>query len=113
MATRSIKRNDTKVTPWARFLDEDGTPINLTGVTVVYTLQDRGTGLNKVDRAAATVRDQTTWPGEAFFQFEPEDIDTAMDAEEEWELTYTDGLKESFPVGESVLVTIQADLDAV
>lgn len=113
MPVRTLKRHDTKVTPWARFLDEAGAPIDLTGCTVVYTLQDQATQLNVITRASATIRTQATWPGEVFYQFLPSEVADVLMGSEEWEVSYPGGLKESFPVGDMVQVIIEPDLDNV
>ena len=111
MGSRTIKRHDTHVMAWARFLDEGGTPLNLTGCTVVYTLRDQETGALRITRAAASIRNQTTNPGEVLYQFTAAQTATVLYGPEEWEVTYTDATKESFPVGETVIVTIEADVD--
>jgi hypothetical protein len=111
MQERRIKRHDDTVTPWARFLDEAGVPIDLTGCTVRYTVQDIQTGETPIVRAPTLIRDQTSFRGEVFYQFTPADVATALYGSEEWEVTYPDGRKETFPVGDSVTVIIQPDLD--
>ena len=113
MPERIIKRHDTRVTPRVRFLDEQQQPIVLTGLTVRYTLRALGTTTLKINRATATIPDQLVTPGEAFYQPVAADVDTAGLYEEEWEIDYGSGSKESFPVKAQIIVSILEDLDDV
>ncbi len=109
---RLIKRNDTNNWARARLVDENEAPINLTGATVRYTLQHVRLRTLKVNRATATLMDQTVYPGEVYYEWLTADIDTAGTYREEWEVTYSSGEKETFPVGEDQIVIIHGDLDA-
>lgn len=112
MPARIIKRHDTAVLPRAKLLDEDGVPlVGLDSATVRYTLQAVATGVLKVTRATATVANQTTSPGEVSYQWLAGDVDTVGVYSEEWEVTYADGRKETFPTDAPQYVEIQADLD--
>jgi hypothetical protein len=106
-------------------LDQDGMPIDLTGATVRYTLRERtGTGF-LVTRGAATLVNQTTYPGEAYYPWQAGETGTgsaalvalafgeSLDYVEEWEITYPSGLIESLPTRseDRVIVRILADLD--
>ena len=76
-------------------------------------------------RGSATVANQTTNPGEAFYAWQAGETGTDsaalmalafgeyLDYVEEWEVTYPGGLIESFPVRrqDTVYVRIKADLD--
>jgi hypothetical protein len=114
MPIRVIHRHDTSVMPRVRFLDEGGGPIaGLDTATIRYTLRAVGTGTLKVTRALATPANQTTFPGEVYYQFVPGDVDTAGIYAEEWEITYVDGTKETFPAKLPQYVEILADYDNV
>jgi hypothetical protein len=108
---RIIKRHDTRVMPRARLLDEYDQPIDLTGATVTYTLQDALSGVNKVTRASAFIDDQTSNLGEVFYQFAPADVDTVGFYSEQWEVVYATGEKETFPTGQTQTVRIEPDFD--
>ena len=108
---RILKRHDTAVMPRAKFLDEDGAAVDLTGATVVYTLREWVSKRVKILRQTATVRDQVLYLGEVYYPWMPTDVNTAGDYEEEWEITYSGGSKESFPVGTRQKVRIEADYD--
>lgn len=109
---RILKRNDTNSWARMRLLDEHGAPINLTGATVRYTLQHIRLRTLKVNRQTATLMDQTIYPGEVYYEWLTADIDTAGTYREEWEVTYSSGEKETFPVGEDQIVRVIDDLDA-
>lgn len=111
MPTRIIKRHDTKVTPRARFLDEDDTPLVLTGCTITYSLREVLTGTLKVNRATANQEDQGLYPGQCFYQFLDADVDTVGTYSEQWEVEYSSGLKETFPVGTQQFLVIEEDYD--
>lgn len=113
MADRIIKRHDTAVQPRAKLLDEDGTPLDLTGVTVHYTLRARLTKQVKVLRGTAYVRDQVRYPGEVYYLFAAGDVDTAGLYDEEWEVDWGSGNKETFPLGTRQRVRIEEDYDNV
>jgi hypothetical protein len=102
------------VQPRARFLDEDGQPLDdLITCTVKYTLRDLSTGTLKINRATALVPNQATYPGEAYYQFVSADVDTPGKYAEEWEVTHSDGTKETFPAVGVVYVDILPDYDNV
>lgn len=111
MPSRIIKRHDTKVTPRARFLDENNVPIVLTGATITYSMRDVLLGTLKVNRAEAHAEDQVLYPGQAFYQFLPTDVDILGTYVEQWEVEYGDGKKETFPVGIEQFVVIEEDID--
>jgi hypothetical protein len=112
MADRILKRNDTNVLPRALFLDEYGAPIPLTGHTVRYSLLNVKLRTLKVNRASATLADQAIAPGEVYYTLVAGDVDTSGTYQEEWEVTYSSGKKETFPTGEAQIVRIIDDIDA-
>ena len=113
MPDRKLKRHDTHVTPRVRLLDELGAALDLTDLDVVYTLRNLRTGELKVDRATATLDDQTTNRGEVFYALVAADVDTPGVYAEEWEVTYADSTKETFPTGIQQRVIIEPDEDDV
>lgn len=109
---RWLTRHDVKIVPRAKFHDETGTALVLTGITVRYTLKDRATGILVINRQPATAENQTTNPGEAYYQVSALQMANTLDGMEEWELEHTAGVKESFPVGTvAQVVRIVADVD--
>lgn len=114
MASRIIHRHDTTVQPRVRLLDEDGdTLTDLATATVKYTMRNVASGALKINRASATVPNQTAYPGEVYYQFVAGDVDTAGTYVEEWEVTHADLTKETFPAGSVQYVEIVADYDNV
>jgi hypothetical protein len=108
---RYLTRHDTHICPRARFLDEVGDALDLTDCTVTYTLKNRQTGTLKLTLAPADMEDQLTNAAEVFYQPEAIDVDTAGNYAEEWEITYLDSTKETFPSdGKPQLVKITEDL---
>lgn len=112
MSDRILKRNDTNVLPRALLQDETGAVINLTGCTVRYSLLNVRLRTLKVNRASATLADQAIAPGEVYYTLVAGDVDTSGTYQEEWEVTYGSGKKETFPTGEAQMVRIVDDLDA-
>jgi hypothetical protein len=114
MADRIFHRHDTAVQARALLLDDTRVPITgLAGATVRYTLKEFFSGGLKINRATATIRDQSLYPGEVYYQFVAADVDTIGTYVEEWEITYADGLKETFPARVPQYVQIVADYDNV
>jgi hypothetical protein len=111
MPDRVIKRHDTAQQPQVRLLDETGAEITLTGATVTYTLTNIETGVVKVNRGTAVLRDQGTNTGEVYYQLVSGDVDTVGLYQEEWEVVYSGGARETFPVGAVQVVRIEADAD--
>lgn len=111
-STRFIKRHDTAVQPRMRALDEKGVAIDLTGATATYSLALLSTGVLKVNRGSAVLADQLLHPGEIYYMFTGPNVNTAGLYQEEWEIVYPGGFKETFPTKKDVwLVDIQADID--
>ena len=86
-------------------------PLVLTGATVTYTLTNLETGVVKINRGVATLRNQTTNPGEVYYQLASGDVDTVGVYAEQWEVIHSGGAKETFPVGEMQLLRIETDAD--
>lgn len=113
MPDRIIKRHDTSVQPRSKLLDEAGVALVLTGATITYTLRAVADGALKINRATGTLANQTSFPGEVFYQLTAGNVDTAGVYAEEWEIVHSGGTKETFPVGTLQLVRIEEDADNV
>ena len=109
---RTIVRHDTFVTARAQFLDEAGVAMDLTGKTVRYVLRDIPTQTLIVNRLAATLENQTTNLGQAYYTYLAAHVANAGDFLEEWVIEQAGGAQETFPVGLPQLVRIVGDQDA-
>lgn len=111
---RWLTRHSLKVVPRAKFYDEAGEPITLTGMTVRYTLKDVATQTLIVNRQTATLENQTTNPGEAYYPVTALQMANALDGVEEWEVDHGASGTETFPAnGVAQVVRIVADVDNV
>jgi hypothetical protein len=90
-----IKQNDT-----ASFLTRDlkdafGSPVNVTGATVVFSMREKPAGTVKVDAQAAVVVAAGT--GRVRYEWTAANTNTANEYEGEFQVTYADGKIQSFP----------------
>lgn len=87
----NIKQNDTL--PKLRMLltDTDGVPLDLTGAAVLFRMQPKAGGANKVSRAGAVVSPATG--GIVEYAWQAGDTDTIGKFNAEWVLTYSDGIR--------------------
>ncbi len=108
---RTLMRHDTKITARAKFLGTDGVGLNLTGVTIRYSLRDLASDTLVVNRQAATAENQTTNLGECFYTFAAPQVAHALEGLEEWEIEWSAGVAETFPVGLRQRVRIVGDVD--
>ena len=107
MATATIKQYDTAIT-FNDTLTKDGSPVDLTGASVKF-LMKKGATLYEatasiVVAASGTVKFDV-------FGATPTFPTAAGDWEQEWEVTFTDSSKLTFPSGSYNTVTIMKDLD--
>ena len=109
---RTLVRHDTYITARAQFYDEAGVARDLTGKTVRYTLRDIPTQTLIVNRLTASLENQTTNAGQAYYTYLTAHVANMVESYEEWELEHTGGAKETFPVGLPQLVRIIGDQDA-
>lgn len=86
--------------------NKDGTVVNLTGASVRYILAKPGETAKVA--AAATIVSATA--GTVKYTWAGTDTDTDGDFEEEWEVTFSSGKKQTFPYGMRNSVTIMKDL---
>jgi hypothetical protein len=111
---RILTRHATKVVPRARFLDEQGVAIDLTGLTVRYTLRDMQTGTAIVNRQDAALENQTTNTGQAYYALQAAHVAHSLDAWEQWEVDHGAGGTEAFPASTlGQWVKIVEDVDNV
>lgn len=102
----ALKRGDTRTAIRATLLEPSGSPANLTGASVRFLMADLR-GQVRIDRAAE-VLDATG--GVVRFVPEPGDTDVAGTYRAEFEVTFSDGRKESYPNTGYITVEIIPDL---
>lgn len=106
-----IKRGDRQPGISAVLRDAAGVGVNLTGATVKFLMR-RFTDGALIVSAGATPGNQTTDPGRVNYLWAAGDTDVAGYHYAEWEVTYTDGTKQTFPTSGYHLIDVIADLDS-
>src|SRR5688572_10606776 len=102
-----IKQGDRRE-PIERVLrGSDGNPVDLTGATVRFIMRAIG-GAMKVDQAASIVGTPTA--GRARYSWGATDTDTVGTFEAEFEVTFGDGTKQTFPNRSYIPVAVVEDL---
>lgn len=107
MATHAIKRNDTRPFPAVNLTYDDGSPVVLSGASVVFKMH-ASDGSLKVN-AAAVVTDAAN--GGVEYQPVTGDFDEAGRFPAEWEVTFGDGTVQTFPTLAWDYVIVRSDLD--
>lgn len=102
--TITLKRNDTKVNLKATLSNESG-PVDLTDCQVRFVMSTRK--VIKVDKQAL-IQDGAN--GLVWVVFESEDTNEAGTFQAEFEVTFPDERKETFPNAGYILINIQSDL---
>ena len=103
-----IGQNDT-ASPITRGLkDAFGSPVNLTGASVKFSMRVKPAGTVKVDGATATV--VTAGTGRVRYTFTTDDTDTADEYEGEFECTFSDGTVQTFPNRGYIPIIVQDDI---
>lgn len=103
-----MKKNDRRPTMTST-LTSDGEPINLTTASSVKFIMTPTTSTTpKVNAAASFDADRTT--GGVSYSWAAVDTDTVGLFKAEWEITWGDGTKQTFPSDDYVYVKIVADL---
>lgn len=105
----TLKAHDQKPSIEAD-LATGGVATNLTGATVKFIMADKDTGTVKVT-AAAVIVDAAN--GTVRYDWVPADTDTPGNYQAEWEVTWSDGTKQTFPTLTYITVDILADLDGI
>jgi hypothetical protein len=103
-ADYTIKRGDTKVALKA-ILERNGTPVDLTGATVLFYMRAKSGGAMKVDGGSVYSPDPTT--GEVWYVWEDADVATVGDYLGEFRVTHADGRFETFPSQSYVSIEIK------
>lgn len=107
MADFYIKQGDTRPTLTRQLLDEDGEPVDVTGATVRFTLEDPS-GAVVVTEQLCTVLDGPT--GEVAYEWQPGDTDRDGAHLGEFEVTYADGGVQTFPNPKQLTIEIGRQL---
>lgn len=107
MADFSLKQHDRKPSIQATLL-LDGSPVNLTGATVKFIMATGPGTTPKVNSSAVVV---TAASGIVRYDWLAVNTDTAGSFDAEWEVTFSDGTKQTFPTIDYISIDIEADLD--
>jgi hypothetical protein len=106
MTKVTLKRGDTRTAIKATLVGDDGNPVDLTETSVRFLVADfRGTSL--IARQAGIV---SAAEGKVLFAFEPGETDTAGTYRAEFEATYLDGRKQTYPNDGYISIEILPDL---
>lgn len=106
MKSLALKRGDTS--PALRYALLPASVI-LTGATVVFNMRPEGGGAAKVSRASAVIEVATGTPT-VRYNWMPADTDTDGSFEAEFEVTYVDGTRETFPGEGFIPIVIKEDI---
>ncbi len=105
-----IKANDRKPSIQTTLSYSDGTVPNFTGAIVSFIMRRKtGTAAPKVNAPAVIVNATT---GVIRYDWTAADTDSPGEYLAEWEVTFADGLPQTFPTDAYDDVLIYADLDA-
>ena len=103
-----IGQNDT-ASPIKRDLkDAFGSPVNLTGASVKFSMRVKPAGAVKVNGSSATV--VTAGIGRVQYNFTASNTETADEYEGEFEVTFSDGSIQTFPNLGYIPVFVQDDI---
>lgn len=109
MSDITLKRGDRLPLLDRTLLDENDDAVDLTGATVRFIMRAYGATNPKIS-AAATVLDAPT--GRVRYSWTANDTDTAGHYQAEFEVTFSNGRKETFPNDHHLTVDVVADLDS-
>ncbi len=105
-----IKKGDTNPKLVGTLVDEDGVVIDLTtAASVKFFMTDPGSGTNKVDGTAATILSPPT-AGRVSYAWLVADVNVAADYDGEFEVTWNDASKTTFPNFRYIEIQIKADI---
>ena len=107
MSRLFVKQNDTSPAIEATLQDSDGEAVNLTSATARFLMRRRGRTTAKVS-AEATITNAAA--GVVQYDWDPADTDTPGQYEAEFEVTYSDGTKETFPSRGYISIVIVDDI---
>lgn len=112
MATFKVKRHDTWPPITATLRDGEGDPVDLSGASVLFIAQARGESVTKI-RAAMTGPDGAALgaSGQVEYRLTASDNDVATTYRLEYEVTFADGRKQTFPTSGWDTLIVFEDLD--
>ena len=99
-------KGDRLRVPYVQLVDDKNNPINLTGQSVYFRMVDTKTGAVKISSAAAVVVDAAQ--GKVRYDWTANDVDTPA-SYLAWFIRDSGGLKEHFPVDQSLFIHIHDD----
>jgi len=102
-----VKQNDTSPAMLATLQDADGNAVNVTGATVRFHMRAVGSTTVVVDEAATIV---TALDGLVRYDWQAADTDTIGSYQAEFEVTYADATRETFPNDAYIRVEIIDDI---
>ena len=106
-----LKQNDTASAIKRVLVDAFGSPVNLTGASLKFSMRVKPGGSVKVNGATATVSNAGL--GEVQYNFTASNTDTADEFEGEFEATYAAGGIQSFPNDGHIPIIITDDIGPV
>jgi len=109
---KTRKRHDTSYPLIVQLTDNNGPRVLTDSTAIVMTMTFLKTGIVKINRAACTQLDQTLFPGQIKYAWQAADVDTAAMFRVEWEISFTDGTKATWPSDDYCSQLILEDLDA-
>ena len=101
-----IKRGDTRSAIKAMLKSPEGAPVNLTGASVRFIMVSLS-GAPKIDRQIDAL---DASGGLVLVAMESADVDTAGVYRGEFEVTFPDGRKETYPNDDYLVISIVPDL---
>lgn len=101
-----LKRGDTRTAIRATLLEPSGSPVDLAGASVRFIMSDFR-GNQRIDRMAEIV---DASQGKVWFVFEPGETEEAGTYRSEFEVTFSDGRKETYPNSGYLTIEIIPDL---
>jgi hypothetical protein len=103
-----IKQNDTASAIKRVLTDAFGSPVNLTGATLTFSMRVKPAGTTKISTATATVSGAGL--GEVQYSFTAANTDTADEFEGEFTATYAGGGIQTFPNDGYIPIIITDDV---
>lgn len=93
-----VKQNDTRPAITYQALQGNGSPISLSGATIVFSMRNSQNQTIKVNRAGATIVNASL--GTMMWTPASGNYDTIATYEGEFEVTFSDGGIQTFPPGQ-------------
>lgn len=103
-----IKQNDTVQRITRDLKDAFGSPVNLTGATIKFSMRVKPAGAVKVNGAAATI--VIAGIGRVRYNWIAADTNTADEYEGEFEVTFSDGTIQTFPNDGNIPIIVTDDV---